>query len=69
MFIGSELLMKALEICVSPRVYNIHKFIPFEKVRIYGDISPDRSRHPFSEKFALRHTDFCVIFGHSCWES
>ena len=39
------LLLKALKRCVSPRVYTIHKILPFGKVRIYGDIhvSPDHT--------------------------
>ena len=51
------LLMKALETCVSPRVYTI-----FEKVRIYGDISPDRSIHILSRKSSHKDTPISVLF-------
>ena len=52
------LLMKALERCVSPRVYTIHKILPLGKVRIYGDIHvpPDRSR-----QVRIKTHRFCVI--------
>ena len=62
------LLMKALEICVSPRVYTIHKLSLLKKsayMAIYHRIDLDI----LSRKSSYKDTDFCVIFGHSCWES
>ena len=46
------LLVKALERNVSPRVNTIHKFSLLDKFA-YMAISPDRSRHSFSEKFGM----------------
>ena len=42
---------------VFPRVSTLFIHSPFGKDRIYGE-----KRHPFSEKFALRHIDFCDNF-------
>ena len=38
-----------------------YPFIPFEKVRIYGDISPDRSKDLFSES-SHKDTPISVLF-------
>ena len=49
-----SLLMKALERCVSPRVYSIHS--PFRKVPVYGDIKT------LSRKSSHKDTSISVIF-------
>ena len=57
------LLMKALERCVSPRVYSIHSFSLLEKFSYMAIL-----RHPFSEKFAQSHIDFCDILDILVWK-
>ena len=63
------LVMKALEICVLPRVYTIHKLSLLKKsafMAIYHPIDQDI----LSRKSSHKDTPISVLFfGHSCWES
>ena len=56
--------MKALERCVSSRVYTIHSFSLLEKFAIHdGDLKTS-----FLGKVRLRHIDFCDISDFLVWK-
>ena len=60
-FLLFPLLMKALEICVSPRVYTIHKFSLLKK-SAYMAIYHRRDQDILSRKSLHKDTPISVLF-------